>query len=275
MATQPERIAALEERTRDVLPRIKALERLQKPVEESHALRNIIIGVLLTAFLSWGAYITIAVVALKQSVADGGTHQLVSQLESPQSKIQLRANLTSVIAAVETARAAGKPISTKKVAEVSDAVSVVLKRDDSSPEAWEAAGDLVSYRTATYAKIAPNECMAGGAQVIMYPVTNVDQMRNFRSTMALAYHDCTITLDDFDARQLGDFGGPMRGLVLTNVHVIYRGGAITRVSAITFVNCSFDIQLTVPPPSTGKKITTMLLAAKDITQVQADLIQPS
>ena len=80
-----------------------------------------------TAALIWCYHLGAKVTAVEQQLADGGNAKIVAELKSPKSSAQLQANLSTVIAQVQTARVDGKQPNAKKVNALSDALSEVVK----------------------------------------------------------------------------------------------------------------------------------------------------
>jgi hypothetical protein len=124
-------------------------------LESSMRSIKLMIGVLVPALLFWGWYITTNVVAMKQSLADGGNTKLVTELKAPKSREQLQASLSTVIAQVQTARANGTKPDEKKVNALSAAMYQVVQQHRELPETWQAASQLVSFRTVSF-NISPN-----------------------------------------------------------------------------------------------------------------------
>lgn len=270
LATIQERVATLEER-------VKALD-------SSHGLRNGIIFVVIAAFLGWMGYITVSVVAMKQQLADGGNKQLVSELKSPKSPEQLRANLATVVAQVQTARANHAKPNTAKLEALSGAVSQVLKKDDSLPEGWQAAGQLISYRTQVSTSPNLGYCVSRPwTQTFQTGSDDEDASKLPQGAFRVSeikFHDCTLVLDDVSSFENSDAdrwamrATPRKKVVvleLYNVHVVYRGGAVVPVDSVLFSDCTFEFQTLSPPPATGQQLTKSLLAAADLRSVSVEL----
>jgi hypothetical protein len=257
MATQPERIAVL---------------------ETTASIAKWVLGIFIPLVITWGTFITINVVAMKQSLADGGNTKLVSELKSPASPQQLQANLSTVVAQIQTARVNGKKPDTKKVTELSNVVSKVVENNPQTPEAWQAAAALITYRTEQPQQQNPKEC---GSETPQIELSNEVQYSE-----GLGYSNCTIVLDDApdivnsrlwivehqsmrnDPRSSQHFA-----LVLNNVHVIYRGGSILPADIFIFTNCTFDFQMSVPPPAPAQSLSKLLLAAN--VQQRVTFVNPS
>jgi hypothetical protein len=114
---------------------------------------GVIASVISTAFtfgaiaaLGWCWSLASKVTAIQQQLADGGNTKIVAELKSPESTEQLQANLATVAAEVQTARVKGAQPN-QKTAALSQAVSQVIRREPTIPEVWQAASQLVSFRT--------------------------------------------------------------------------------------------------------------------------------
>jgi len=247
MATQPERIAAL---------------------ETSVSFIKGVVYVLVPLLVGWAAYITINVVAMKQSLADGGNAKIVAELKAPKSPAQLQANLSSVIAQVQTAQASGKKPDTEKVLKLSNAVNGVLDKNATIPEAWQATSALIGYRSQTTTDES-KECSDPSGTSVMAPLIG-------HSTYTLTYANCTYTMDSpagiYVAENFVKTNGADRILEFDHVRVVYRGGSVPPLGKVIFHDCSFDLQLYVPPPSLIQKMARTLLASSNIDDVNVALI---
>ena len=65
------------------------------------------------------------------------------------------------------------------------------------------------------------------------------------------------------------------GISLENVRVVYHGGPLLPVVFLIFSNCTFDFQMSTPPPQEGISLTQTLLAANDIKNVKFGHPSPS
>jgi hypothetical protein len=209
--------------------------------------------------------------AIKQSINDHGLGQIVTELKAPKSRQQLQANLSTVIAQVQTARANGKQPDPKKVTAISEAVSQVTQKDPEVPEAWQAASALVSFRNAIHEPSNSIPCEKP------YSVKIVMLGQHFDPTGpasdVLQYRDCVMDIGDLTWFEKNDPTphGAQAAISLTNVHVIYRGGPLLPVRYIVFSGCTFEFQINAPPPQPGRALTQTLLAASDINNVTFNL----
>jgi hypothetical protein len=230
--------------------------------------------------------------AIKQKIKDDGLGDIVAQLRNPTSPQHLQATLSTVVAKMQLASANKVEPDPEKVKELGSALTYVVKRDPGSPEAWQAAIQLVNYEYQTQPgqpASLPN-CYDSWTDP---PIDNLDTLFNSDGSVASKtegfgpdpgrhgswtvhekFSDCTLNLDyidDFRSTNMGRYfeeakkhhpGADFLGLMLTNVHVTYSGGRIIPVSEIRFVNCTFELKkpLDVPDENT-QALTTQLLAA--------------
>lgn len=213
--------------------------------------------------------------AIKQSIADHGLGQIVSDLNAPKSPAQLQASLSTVVAQVQTARADGKAPNKEKVAALSSALSDVVQKNPTLPEAWKAASELISYRTSE--AIASSSAQCDGPESIGSIDPNDHFDPNNITIPVAVYRNCTMDIGDIAGYQNGKLSNAVRSigkkdvyftLALDHVHVIYRGGPVIPVALFVFSNCSFDFQLNGPPPPQGERITKTLLASENPENVR-------
>jgi hypothetical protein len=211
------------------------------------------------------------ITAIEQQLADGGSARLVAELRSPKSPEQLQANLSTVVAQVQTARANGKKADQKKVEALSGAVSEVVGKDPQLSEAWQAAGELISFRAPVLGSLNP----CAKPEYVRF-VTNTGEFGpNIKRMAQFYFKDCVLVLNDkldfmnSEAyHQFVNTPGAGIGLGLLNVRIVYRGGPIMPVDTIAFVGCTFDFQIQAPPPPTARPLTQTLLAASNINDVK-------
>lgn len=151
----------------------------------------VIAAAILAAF-AWCWTLGSRVTAIQQQLADGGNTKLVAQFKTPESGEQLAANLLTVAAAVQTARAKGVEPDNKTAA-LSKAVSQVIQRDPAIPEAWQAASQLVSFRTVDFVRnksLPP--CDTAGAKPVEKWHGTADH--NAEVEAGYFYSNCTLDL---------------------------------------------------------------------------------
>lgn len=240
--------------------------------------------------MTWCYNIGVRVGKLEQADAQRGI-QIVAQLKSPQSAQQLQANLTTVTAQIETAKAEGKAPDASKVQPLSNAISDVVKKNPDSPVAWNTAMQLVNYRFSpkTTDLSSLPDCLAlpmiGGRSELQVPgadgtPAHIPFPQNVKLSMEkwegmVVVQDCRLDLDDD-----GNFASTSvaKGfeddkkhqqeinyfvLEVNNAYITYRGGKLLPINEIRFKNCSFHIQPTLDVPDKRRQaITQQLLEAK-------------
>lgn len=230
------------------------------------------------AALGWCFHISGQVTAIAQQLKDGGNPSLVAQIKAPASPAQLKANLSTVVAQVETAKANNKPPEPAKVEALSHAVSAVVKRDPSLPEGWQAASALVSFRPASNDVLLPPsltalvggpkpndaDCFTKKLEVIPPPPIPAGQPAN------VVLSDCTLRMDaPADFLKAMDRDTPGGGgaffafegvnLTLVRVHLVYRGGPLIQPDKVVMYGCTFDFDLDKQPPPRGVRLIMALL----------------
>jgi hypothetical protein len=262
MATQPERLAALE-------TNVKAIKGIA--------------FILVPLILGWAAYMTVNVISMKQALVDGGYAKLVAQLEKPASTEQLRANLSTVVAQVQTARVNATRPNLKKVKALSDAVSNVVTNQPTLPEAWQAAAQLISYRSDSAGLLPDAHAPCGESNNpggIHVHFTGGPPGADMVGSIVLS--NCTLDLDratsvwaslssQVEAKTLNGETITDWHLFLHNVIVHYSGGPLLYVGQITCDHCVFDFRFQIAPPPIGRRMTETLLASNDINDVFLDL----
>jgi hypothetical protein len=256
MASQPERIASL---------------------ETTASIAKWVLGVFIPLVIGWGAFITMNVIAMKQAMADGGNTKLVTELKVPKSPEQLRANLSTVIAQIETARVNDKKPDQKKIEALSGAVSEVVQKNPQLPEAWQAVATLASYRSADVLQISATlpGCDVSQKPHLILPSEVAELPFDAEKISGYIFRNCTLHLDHLPQGQitrgiLNSQAGihPPGTLVVQgevafviNSVIVLNDSGISETNIISFsaVNCRFDYQVQrVPSPETQKLLIASL-----------------
>ncbi|MGD0629904.1 MAG: hypothetical protein ABR987_11145 [Terracidiphilus sp.] len=142
-------------------------------------------------------------------------------------------------------------------------VAAISSEPSVSNSVWPAAAELINYRSSPSNAANPEICE---------PNNSFSRM----PAMQIVIHGCTFVLDDAAPQfmqlfQLLQSEHMPPVLILDRVHVIYRGRAIIPVRAILFVNCSFEFQISAPPPAAARSLTKILLAASDFKRIDFEL----
>jgi len=232
------------------------------------------------AALGWCWHIGNRVTAIAQHLADGGVTNLVAHLESPKSTEQLQAGLSTVIAQVQTARAEGVRPNEKKVASLTQAVSHVVQSDPNLPEAWNAATELISYRSQLLRSgpepLAPCNLHDIKPEVKTEGSPNAVGGLSIRPGFYLS--NCSLKLEDVPdltmsaeevPNSLVKFTGKGKvaiPLYLTDGEITYYGGPL-RYSAFFFINCTFRLQANGIPDDSAQKLLIAVLNTPDLRYV--------
>jgi hypothetical protein len=221
----------------------------------------------------WLSILTGLLWTIHGQLAEGGNANLVTELKSPKSPEQLQANLTTVTAQIQTARLQGKHPDEKKLMALSGALSQVIEKTPEIPEAWQTTAVLIDYRTAPAKPVSSDEC---GDSPTVIALEGAAPTPSF----GLSYKNCTLVLDNakgilnskiYANMHNGNDHAPYITIFLENVRVIYNGGALPPVGAISFSNCIFDLQMYVKPPETAQRLIQALLSAPNINNIKVSL----
>jgi hypothetical protein len=236
--------------------------------------------------LGWLSWVSLALVsikgdmqAVKQRIRDGGLGEIVSQLRSPESQDQLRANLSTVVAQIETAKVRGRKADPGKIKALSGAVAQVTRSDPEMQETWQAAAQLINFRVPS-TSIPSTPCFRGPRPADTSPSSPPNSALTVYD-ITIAVKDCTFNLDDTedvvkqDEAQISKAASSLSPVVsfrivfrFQHVHLIYRGGTLPPiVNLYVFRDCTFDWQLPTVPTASGQKITQQLLEAENPSYV--------
>jgi hypothetical protein len=200
--------------------------------------------------------------AMKQALLSNNT-QLVAELKHPKSDEQLKANLSTVVAQVQRARVNGVKPDLTKVSSLTNAVAQVVKSEPQIPEAWQAAVQLVNYRTASLSAAPSAEYACSKANVV---VTGGPSPATMIATAS--FYNCVLDLDEPTIWTKPDLESQGQSITdwhldLHNVTVHYTGGAsLANVREITFDRCIMEFEINSRPSSPlGQSMLTQLLAA--------------
>ncbi len=96
---------------------------------------------------------------VKQAIADGGTHEIVSQLGNAKTPDQVAANMTVIRGQVQLALANGNAPNQEKINTLAPAVVKIAKEYPSVTESWQAVAALATFKTASLLR---SESVSGG-----------------------------------------------------------------------------------------------------------------
>ena len=261
-----------------------------------------VLGILIPGLGFWGWYVTTNIIAMKQQLADGGNAKLVAELKSPKSTEQLQANLTTVVAQVATARANDKAPNPQKVKALSSAIAQVVQKNPNLQEAWQAAAQVVSFRTAV---LPIPQDLPPCDTVNSIPV---EKWRAPSSNMAQVlfgyfYHHCTLDLSKLppqDAKghyQLsvidnGSWGNDTSEHIIplhlepggdsAQLPIFLNDGIVTASEGsitpgnktFVFTNCRFNFSLQTPPEGPLRELLQAALEKPDLATLRIGQISP-
>jgi hypothetical protein len=215
-------------------------------------------------------------VGIHRSVDD--EDRLVAELTAPESPDQLLSSLSKVNTWSRMPHAGGRKPDQLQILKLSYALRSVLKVYPELPEAWQAAGSLITSRARPTAPVPSEIC---GKEYKRD--TNSPDLTSVGHEVLPKYTNCTIVLDEapqivnsnplFDKRQSARYANGTRRplLCLQNAHVVYKGGEILPVDGIACVDCTFEFDVRFPPPQRGRTLMRALLVANDIANVGVEL----
>jgi hypothetical protein len=232
---------------------------------------------ILTPIMFGAAYwIESNIVAMKQALADGGIGRLVVSIEKPSSPQQLKANLQLVASQIRVARLGGEKPNLARIKAISRAVEGVASTNPDLPEVWQAASQLISYRSVvgSSSEQLPDclDSQVTGGTIVSPPdgTTTVLQpivLHNCRMVMDFNLEDLkrkkgNIPLYPFFDLPYGRWkNGP--AIIFDNAVIEYRGGPIRVKVPMAFQNCTFDFDLQQVPSRNGSLLVRTLLASDE------------
>jgi len=257
MASQPERIASL----------------------ETHRIWHWAALGTVAAWLAWASLSLISVSsdvrAIKQKLADGGIGPIVSAIQNPSSPQQLAANLSLLSSEIRVQRSEGRAPDQKKLDSIAPAIRFAATRNPQVPEVWQAAFQLVSFRSEvlknTFPSSLPNCATDAGAlnQIENTPETATGSGGHYWATL----HDCVLNLDDdgkFGESPLASFFAeanrrrPGNGNRISMRHgiITYSGGEMIPISQLVFTDSIFNFSTPKQvPPGPGRSLASQMLTA--------------
>lgn len=214
----------------------------------------------------WCWHLGNKVTAIEQQLADGGNTRLVTQLKNPQSSEQLKASLNTVIAQVQTAKVEGKPPNSEKVQALTTALSQVISKDPDMPEAWNAAAELISYKTENAKPDVGSlprcdlAALKPEARQKTFPDGSVFMIFGYYASHCALYledvpemHVNPNELKNLHIEISGGGGDITFPIYLTDGIAVYHGGPIRNSSGFVLQDCVLDFNVNDIPPSEGAK----------------------
>jgi hypothetical protein len=245
-----------------------------------HWIALVATAVTLVALGAWSAWLTVTLhrtvrdlQAVKQRAADGGLGGIVAQLQEPKSSEQLAAILAIIASEVRYDRAGDRPPKLANLIKLSSAVKQVAMKSPEIPEVWQAAFQLVSYRSESTRPLAPIHLPNCADDLTLLQQLSTAPPRAQESKFTVNLSSCALNLDDdgsFAQTALGKFfeetrkrsPGDESTIHIFSGTITYSGGKVLPADRIDFENCLFDFKTPqTPPPSSGKSLADQLLTA--------------
>jgi hypothetical protein len=271
MASQPERIATLEEQVRGL--------------QKSHG------GVSFTLFkwviggaVLWLGSITTMVIAIhgdikavKQKLLDNGLGTIVSQIDNPASPQQFDAALNLVASEVEVQRVNQIKPDPQKLAKLSAAVRSAALKQPNNPAVWQGGTRLVNYRHQRSQDSIPAgnlpSCLDSNDDWALRQLAGTSDEQLKKGGVKFVAQNCVLNLDtdppSFAQSAAGRFfeeanrRNPGNGNImdLSNAVVTYSAGTTMPVKIIDCKNCVFKLAEDRPgvPSKAGQFLTDQLL----------------
>lgn len=218
----------------------------------------------------------VEVAKLKQRIADGGTHEIVSQLLKSDTPQSVSAHMSLVKAQVDVAVSAGKPPDQRKIQELVPAVVSATKRFPEVEQSWETISTLASYRTVslTESSMPLPECDARTTSVQQADPKDFAGSGEDVFNGKYYFHDCRLLLSKLPPGHVthvhlsGPFpDGTVDKDVATGAHAFAKNVVIqmdesgvseTDIRVLYTLNCRFEFNVHRRPSTVGQGV---LLAA--------------
>jgi hypothetical protein len=259
-------------------------ERIDNLHKQVKFLLKLVGSVFAICFLPWIGWVSLSlnsmngdIRAIKQAEKINGT-EIVNRLEKPPSIDQLKHDLEVTSAKLELQKLTVNPktkVEPSSFTGLDTALLQVTKNHPDLPQAWNAAAQLVSYKSATLtstpASLPPCDMsnMKPGQRVINTP----DGVVHLEGGYFFA--NCTLTLEDLPPQPQppkGKFSVVFPTVHLDNGVVIYRGGPLAEGNELfDFTNCRFDIGASAIPPRPVQDLLEAVLKQGDLQKVEVNL----
>jgi hypothetical protein len=223
---------------------------------------------------------------LKQAIADGGTREIVSQLEKAKSPLVVAAQMSLISAQVHAAIADGKKPNQEKISALAPAIGNAAGKYPDLPETWSAVSTLVNYRTSEVnfpdgqTTSSLPDCDIDKPETLFYPEDMGFPKTPITGTKGYLFQNCKLYLDRLPGHrqvfhikdnsdpnapgQAGDVGVIGVLAYAINVVVVWRGTfSDTDILSLTTRNCKFEFEVNKVPSQQGQNL---LLAALESPQ---------
>jgi hypothetical protein len=259
-------------------------ERIDNLHKHVNFLLKLVGSLFVILFVPWISWVSISlnsmngdIHAIKQAEKNNGT-EIVSRLEKPPSLDQLKHDLAVTSAKLELQNLTIDPktkVEPSSYKGLETALLQVTKSHPDLPQAWNAAAQLVSYKSATStstpASLPPCDMsnMKPSHRVITLPNGVV------RIEGGYFFANCTLTLEDLPPQPKppkGKFSVVWPTVILDNGVVIYRGGELAEGNdAFTFYNCRFEMGANAVPAKPIQDLLEAALKQGNLQRVEVNL----
>jgi hypothetical protein len=239
---------------------------------------------LVAAGVAWLAWVSVVlfnmhgdISAIKQAEKINGT-EIVNRLEKPSSIDQLKHDLEVTSAKLELQKLTVNPktkVEPSSFKGLDAALLQVTKSPPDLPQAWNAAAQLISYKSATLTPTPTSlpPCDVGHMKVEQ----RVSHFPNGGIQVLFGYFfaNCTLTLEDLPPQPQPPkdrFTVAFPIVHLDDGVVVYRGGPLTEGNdSFIFNNCRFDIGASAVPPRPVQDLLEAALKQGDLQKVEVNL----
>jgi hypothetical protein len=219
---------------------------------------------------------------IKQSIADGGAHEIVSQLKSATSPAEVAAQMTVIKGQIQLATAQGKKANQEKITTLTPAIAEAAHKYPEVAESWSTLSTLVTSRTSTVkfptgvTEDQLPDCDSENQQRQLIQPEEVGLTLSQMSPQeGYVFKNCHLYLDRLPGKSLkitikpGDVTDPTHGAggsahigvfaFAENAVIVWRGTlSDTDILGIRTTNCRYEFETDSTPTPKGQ---TLLLAA--------------
>ncbi|HEY1214985.1 MAG TPA: hypothetical protein VGE93_15245 [Bryobacteraceae bacterium] len=259
MAVSPGDIKNLNERATKIADRASTLEMRVTKIETVLSGAKWVASIGTIAVLTWGAFITTNVIAMKQNLADGGAHQLVTQLQKADSPKAVAANMNLLKSEVQVEVVSNKKPNRQKIRAISAEVEKTLARFPEVDESWSAAAELVSYSTSS-TPVSPEQplCDTNVEAGYIPPLPEIGKV----PFLGYLFRNCRLRLSSLPSGNVirGENYTIGRMAYAVNVTIVLDDSGIseTDISNLVALNCRFEFSVSKTPKTRAQRL---LLAA--------------
>jgi hypothetical protein len=219
---------------------------------------------------------------MKQRIADGGTHEIVKQLNDATKPSQIAAQMAVIKGEIQLAQADGKKPDQEKIRTLTPALTEVARKFPDVSESWSTISTLASYRTASIdlpGETNPAQmpdCNAENAKEQLIEPQDIGlNYSQMGATPGYLFKNCRLYLDRLPGHSMpihikaGNPSDPTHGkggdahmgfpAFAVGAIIVWRGElSDTNIIRLQTLNCKFEFDVRETPSIRGQKL---LLAA--------------